>query len=83
MRTIFDLNTMYIVYAMVAIAIIYGTCQTIKFYRKEHLECPVCGNKWKPSLPKLLLSTNAAGAKVIRCPKCGEKSHVETKKDGE
>ena len=64
-----------------AAAILWAAWRYRQFYKKEHLVCPKCGHCWKPPLGKMLLSVNAAGGKIIRCPACGEKEYMEAAPD--
>lgn len=71
---------MIITIIIAVIAVIGAVIRYIYFYKKEHFECPHCGNKFKPNVLNMIFSVNAVEGKIITCPKCGEKEYMEPKK---
>ena len=70
-----------IVSVVLVVGVLWAIVKGVRFYRKEHLECPNCGHHWKPPIIKMITVTNAVEGKIIRCPNCGEKNYSEPKTD--
>lgn len=66
---------------VLAAAILWAVFRYWYFYRREHMVCPRCGHGWKPPVLQMVFSVNAGGGKVLRCPRCGEKSYMEAVPD--
>ncbi len=62
-------------------ALFVAAARLFYFYKKEHFVCPKCGFYWKPSLLRMIASTNAVEGKVLYCPACHVKVYVEPVKD--
>lgn len=78
-----DVGRIILIIAVIiaVVAVIGAAIRYIYFYRKEHFECPHCGNEFKPKVLNMIFSVNAGEGKIIICPKCGEKEYMEPKKD--
>lgn len=66
---------------VLVIALLYAAIRLTYFYRREHLECPKCGCRFKPKLLRLLISINAVDGWITRCPQCHEKEYMEPVRD--
>ena len=71
----------WIVVIIVLLVILWATFQYALFYKKEHLVCPKCGHKFKPSVLKMIVAPNYSSGKYIEWPSCHIKEYCDVHKD--
>ena len=59
---------------VLAIALLYAAIRLTYFYRREHLECPVCGCRFKPKLFRLLISEETPCYHSAMTPSCSSRA---------
>ena len=66
---------------IIVLAFIWAAVVLVRFYRTQHFVCPECGASFRPTLLKMIVSTNAVEGKVLRCPHCHKLVYVEPMKN--
>ena len=66
---------------VLVLALIWAAVVLVRFYRTQHFVCPGCRASFRPTLLKMIVSTNAVEGKVLRCPHCHKLVYVEPMKN--
>ena len=70
-----------VVLVALAVVLIWAVGRYWYLEKKCHFVCPFCGNKFKPSVLRLVFSMNALNGKVLKCPACGDETYMEPERD--
>lgn len=65
-----------IVIAAIIIFVVYN-----RISKNYYFVCPHCGNKFKASAKKLMLTPHAMDEINLKCPKCKQKNYMKMIKD--
>ncbi len=77
----FEKTLLLIAFGVLFLAVVWGAVRLRLFYKREHMVCPKCGYRWKPSPWKLIFSVHDPIGNVMRYPGCGAKEYMEPERD--
>ncbi|MDE7082582.1 MAG: helix-turn-helix domain-containing protein [Clostridia bacterium] len=72
------LRILYIVFSIVVIILGIGVCCVLTVDAGVY-ECPVCGEKFVPSMKNFISGAHSFTKRKLKCPKCGKKSFCKKK----
>lgn len=70
-------STPVITLIIIAIAVVIIFAIYNRISKNYYFVCPHCGNKFKASTKKLMLTPHVMDEINLKCPKCGKKNYMK------